>query len=218
MLGNGSVLLAGGYGGAAGLVTLASTFSIDDNLWHPVGTMPSGRTEFGLTTLSSTGQVLASGGNAAGRPTSTTLFDPSSNTWSGGAPTNSPHDEGTATALTGGTVLEAGGQDAVGPSSVAEVYDPVANLWQTSTMGTSRFLHTATQLPNGQVLVAGGYLTTPLSSAEIFTPTTSVITDPAPTFADTATGGGSNAGDPGHKHRQLDPARRRFLAQRSEPR
>ena len=52
-----------------------------------------------------------------------------------------------------------------------ELYDPANGTWSaTGSLATARYHHTATLLPNGKVLVAGGYENTFLSSAELYDP------------------------------------------------
>ena len=54
-------------------------------------------------------------------------------------------------------VLVAGGQDSNGSSASTELYELVSDTWTaTGSLNTARFLHTATLLRNGRVLVAGG--------------------------------------------------------------
>jgi hypothetical protein len=63
--------------------------------------------------------------------------------------------------------------------SSAELYDPATGSWSsTSSLATPRDRYTATLLPSGEVLVAGGYNFPPgsLSSAELYDPTVSQIT------------------------------------------
>jgi hypothetical protein len=66
-------------------------------------------------------------------------------------------------------VLVAGGGNNFSLSS-AELYDQAAGLWTaTGSLGTAHQYHTATLLPNGKVLVAGGANgITPLTSAELY--------------------------------------------------
>jgi hypothetical protein len=69
-------------------------------------------------------------------------------------------------------LLVAGGESGIALTS-AEMYDPVANTWTTvASMNTPRFRHTAVLLPDGRVLVAGGYSSSgsSLVEAEIYDP------------------------------------------------
>jgi hypothetical protein len=55
----------------------------------------------------------------------------------------------------------------------AELYDPASGTWMaTGSLNTARFVHTATLLPNGTVLVAGGNEGnfTASASAELYLP------------------------------------------------
>ncbi len=56
----------------------------------------------------------------------------------------------------------------------AELYDPDIGTWSsTGSLATARNYHTATLLPNGKVLVAGGLATSGrLASAELYDPAT----------------------------------------------
>jgi hypothetical protein len=70
-------------------------------------------------------------------------------------------------------VLVVGGSDDVPEDiAVAEIYDPEAETWtRVAPMSTPRIDHTATLLPSGEVLVAGGYSgSSMLASAEVFDP------------------------------------------------
>src|SRR5439155_20117654 len=51
----------------------------------------------------------------------------------------------------------------------AEIYDPASGTWaSTGGMGTARYEHGATRLPDGRILVTGGYNGDYLASAEIY--------------------------------------------------
>ncbi|KYF91454.1 hypothetical protein BE20_14615 [Sorangium cellulosum] len=86
----------------------------------------------------------------------------------------------TATWLESGEVLVLGGQrnnlnaPAVEPVDTVEAYDPETDTWTPrASMATSRAYHTATLLPDGEVLVTGGMAgIRTLSSAELYDPRT----------------------------------------------
>jgi hypothetical protein len=74
--------------------------------------------------------------------------------------------------LPSGKVLVAAGLSGPGslPDASAELYDPASGTWTaTGSLNTARYIHTATLLPNGKVLVAGGQ-NGDLASAELYDP------------------------------------------------
>lgn len=98
-------------------------------------------------------------------------------TWSAASPAPMPLPVHyfTATRLTDGRVLVAGGYGAGGITNTAWLYDPIANTWlPTGAMATVRAGHTATLLPNGSVLVAGGQtsFSTETAAVEVYDPVT----------------------------------------------
>jgi hypothetical protein len=101
------------------------------------------------------------------------------------APLANRRQSHTATLLRNGKVLVVGGHRSFNPIAVAELFDPVnafdgANgafygLWaDTGSLATARYAHTATMLPNGKVLVVGGYNSsgTAIGSGELYDPQT----------------------------------------------
>ncbi|MFO0756433.1 MAG: kelch repeat-containing protein [Byssovorax sp.] len=126
-------------------------------------------------TKPSNGKVLLTGGyslapSPPGEPGPTLadaeLYDPATNTWSPAGSMSAPTAAHTATLLNNGRVIVAGGfAEAV---QHTELYDPVTNTWSSVSpllhpryefTGWGGFgpAHTATRLPNGAVLLAGGF-------------------------------------------------------------
>jgi choice-of-anchor C domain-containing protein len=172
---NGKVLVIGGN--PAGVVIQASVevFNPSTGTWYLTGSLGTGR--WGHTaTLLADGRVLAAGGFAAdGNTDSAEIFNPATGTWSVTDPLNNARYSHTATLLPNGKVLVAGGWAGYwigGPLASTELFDPATGTWSfTGSLATARSSHTTTLLPNGKVLVAGGYNGgRQLASAELFDP------------------------------------------------
>jgi len=143
-------------------------------------------------TLLPDGKVLVAGGIASDNESevlaSAELYDPSTGKWSATGRMVWPRAQHTATLLLDGRVLVAGGhcdgratkgcpgvEDPDGAMAEAEIYDPATGRWTaTGSMTTQRFLHTATLLADGKVLVTGAEHApdTILASAELYDPAT----------------------------------------------
>ncbi|HVA67640.1 MAG TPA: kelch repeat-containing protein [Elusimicrobiota bacterium] len=155
--------------GLSAAETLNSSFSAGPS-------MGSARADFTATLLPS-GKILVAGGKQGNAVLNQAeLYDPSSNTFSPTSPMTAARDFQTATLLVNGNVLVAGGFTSNGTSTAttntAEIYYPATGLWApTSSMSAPRENATATLLPNGSVLVAGGYDSNTaqyLNTAEIY--------------------------------------------------
>jgi hypothetical protein len=145
--------------------------------WSPTGYLNHSRSGHTANLLPN-GKVLVVGGYHYCKPlNSAELYDPATGTWSfTGTPTMG-RLASTATLLASGKVLIAGGGGGSGegvPVNSAEAYDPVNGTWSPASMLlTARFMHAATSLPNGNVLIVGGGVSTDggvdvFRTAEIF--------------------------------------------------
>jgi hypothetical protein len=164
LLPNGKLLVAGGgvicsYAGASSYCSTLSSaelYDVPGGFWTATGSMAIPRLSQTASLLTN-GQVLVTGG---ANSTTTELYDSSSGTWTATGSLNTAREFHTATVLPNGKVLVAGGGTWGGPTvyvSSTELYDPVAGTWATAnSMNDARGAHTATLLPNGKVLVAGG--------------------------------------------------------------
>ncbi len=190
LLTDGTVLVAGGSsGGAADLVAFASAELYDHitRSWTTTGNMDSAHNRHSATLLRN-GEVLVAGtgeGDIVGE-----LYDPTSRSWTATGKLAGMHLDHTATLLSDGRVLVAGGccdeVEATQGLASTDLYDPQDGSWATTgSMERGRYGYTATLLPGGQVLVAGGYGSNgSLVSAELYDPITRSWTSTASLIED----------------------------------
>src|SRR5262245_44445572 len=148
------------------------------NTWSVTGSLNT--TRYGPTaTLLPNGQVLVTGGqDDFDLPlASAELYNPGTGTWSVTGSLQTERTRHTATLLPDGMVLVAAGHGTLtrGPNfahfgalNTAELYDPTTGTFVVHSLNSARRGHTATLLPNGKVLVAGG----DSNSAELYDPAT----------------------------------------------
>jgi len=172
LLPNGKVLVAGGVHGFH-QVTSAELYNPVTGTWAATGAMHVARS--GQTaTLLPDGQVLVAGGGCNGHAygcdagsfeaalSSAELYNPATGTWARTGSMKSGREYFTATLLKNGQVLAAGGfnncdDDFCSDVATADLYNPATGTWtQTGSMQGAREQHSATLLPDGDVLVAGG--------------------------------------------------------------
>jgi len=151
----------------------------------PMQTLRGGST----ATLLPNGKVLVIGGEDSLGPYAE-LYDPATGTFASTGGVNGSRIFHSATLLANGKVLVAGGMGLSAAAanssnylpSMAELYDPQTETFTATSGGgmiVPRLSHTATLLPDGRVLLAGGssYAQgTAISAAELYDPITGMFT------------------------------------------
>jgi large repetitive protein len=195
-LSDGRVLIAGGGDGNGHVLASAELYDPAPETATPPspgptpagafalsGVMNAPRANASTATLLADGRVLIAGGvDRSGKGLAAAeIFDPRTGEFKVTGSMTMPRGGHTATLLTDGHVLITGGATIPnygGPPPVAlasaELYDPATGKFSpTGSMATQREFHTATLLPDGRVLIAGGLAyQSSLASAELYDPKT----------------------------------------------
>jgi hypothetical protein len=180
LLNDGTLLIAGGIASRGAILDTAEVYDPVTNSFTLTGRMMTFRAVQTATLLNS-GMVLIAGGlspnGAADVPlASAELYDPAKGTFTPTGSLITARTNASATLLNNGTVLFAGGGGPGNPNLVpltsAEVYDPTAATFTaTGSLQVPRLTRTAPLLPNGTVLLAGGFqLPTTKAPAELYEP------------------------------------------------
>ena len=181
LLSSGKVLVAGGTNNGVAL-TSAELYNPIAKTWATTGSMHVART-LGRAIPLPSGLVLVMGGCVNDCLSATTnsaeLYNPSTGSFAVTGSMLQARAEFAATILANGQVLVAGGctgYDANGCAATtnkAEIYNPSTGSWKaTAGMRTGRHAMTATLLPSGKALVAGGATgaSDALISSELYDP------------------------------------------------
>jgi hypothetical protein len=184
LLQDGRVLVAGGFD--SDNVKTAELYDPSSGTWAPTGDLNVARYGHTATLLPDGSVLIAKGsndGDLASTLSSAERYDPISGTWSLiDDPTRYSSVLHTATLMPDGRVLFTGGYPGNGgqgnPTTLAssELFDPVTGLWEIiGNLNEGRDSHTATPLPDGKLLVAGGFnwnFRTYVANTELYDPVT----------------------------------------------
>ncbi len=175
LLPDGRVLIAGGMRRNQDFYRSAEIFDPASGKFLPTGEMFVSRVGHAAVLLHS-GKVLIAGGWVGhGTTDEAELYDPATGKFAVIAPMTMKRGRPEATLLRDGNVLiTGGGADSDGPGSTivsAEIFDASTLKFRpTGSMHVARIAHTATLLPDGRVLIAGGRGFEVNASAELYDP------------------------------------------------
>ena len=155
---DGRVLVTGGRGASGAILRSAEMYDPASRTFAPAGRLTMPRHKHGAALLRS-GDVLVIGGADSrdwrGRYRTTELYDPDSSTFTPAARMGEARFKlvDATAVLAGGRVLVAGGSTSV------ETFDPLSRSFRAvaGRLDADRFYTTATALPDGSALIAGGY-------------------------------------------------------------
>lgn len=164
LLANGRVLIAGGYSTDLGADVAASElYDPSTRTFAATGALATARRAHSATALDG-GRVLVLGGDVSFNPPSVLAsverYDPSTGQWTPLPALAEPRSHHTASRLRDGRVLVAGSldyaRDGLASSAVELCASDGTSCRRTASMGAPRAAHSASLLPDGRLLVAGG--------------------------------------------------------------
>jgi hypothetical protein len=165
MLPNGKVLITGGTSTSGQFLASAELYDPSAGKFTAIASMTVPRSNHTATLLPNGLVLIAGGRGKISFGMTAELYDPGVGTFTATVNMVAERSNHTATLLPNGLVLIAGGDyftggpgaGFTGTTAGAELYDPAAGTFAaTGSMTVPRDFHTATMLPGGKVLIAGG--------------------------------------------------------------
>ena len=187
-LADGRVLIVGGGLDVTdamiqGAYASAEIYDPTSGTFKATGSMQTARGDHTATLLSD-GRVLIAGGSGdsgQGNRAQAEIYDPSTGKFSVTGTMRTARSGAMAVLLHDGRVLIAGGfrgGTPPGPMASAELYNPATGKFSpTGSMSSARMYATATLLPDGRVLIAGGWDSSgsSIAAAELYDPATGIF-------------------------------------------
>ncbi len=184
-LNDGRVMVVGGFNDSNSMqgTDRAEIFDAATDTWNLASSMNVARM-FPVAIALSDGRVLVTGSAISHSPVSddsptSEVFDPETGEWTVTEAMSVRRYGHTLTLLPDGRVLAAGGEDPMGDNyllySSTEIFDPDTSTWSAGPeLSQPRSNHSATLMPDGSVLLAGGISQEgeryPIASTEFITP------------------------------------------------
>ncbi|HET9695382.1 MAG TPA: kelch repeat-containing protein [Terriglobales bacterium] len=191
LLNDGTVLIVGGSGITEAIHKMAHRYVPDNDSYQGAGQLNTARMAHVAFTLPDGKVVVAGGFNLYSGASpfdpafkSTEIYDPALSVFTPGPDMTVPRRHHVATQLKDSRVLITGGIQLQGSGFSAspntEIYDPATNAFTAGNrMTDGRWMHTATLLADGKVLIAGGRNNNCTANCPIYSLNTAEIFDPA---------------------------------------
>jgi hypothetical protein len=161
LLPSGKVLVAGGGDGSGVSIASSELYDPVAGTWALSGSMSIGRDDATATLLPNGKVLVANGINQDVTIASAELYDPATGKFTVIASNLPARHFATANLLPSGKVLITGGvasDSNLNTLASAYLFDPATSVFTaTGSLNVARFYQTADVLPNGDVLVTGGY-------------------------------------------------------------
>jgi hypothetical protein len=153
LLGNGKVLITGGYG--QGALSSAELFDPATGRFIPTGSMTFARYAHTATLLDD-GRVLIAGGNSGAAPVAIAeIYDPLSGTFGIAGAMSTPRFDHSAVLLNTGATLIVGGTNASGSIAQGEIFSDGV-FAPAGNMNAARAQAAVARAGDGRVIIAGG--------------------------------------------------------------